>query len=187
MSDRPTRRSLRTTRRFRATSRRARGEQPTTPRRPPSGPSRPRVPRSSAPARHAVRNTMSSLSGRGRESNLDRPARRRSSPSAISTSATSVAGAAPSHSSRFVPIDARLRTGPGTANTSTPRSAASRAVIRLPPRSRLSTTTSTSTSAARMRLRNGNRKASGAVPGGHSETTAPRSATISHRSRCCDG
>ena len=98
-----------------------------------------------------------------------------------------VAGAAPSQRSWFVPNDARESTGPGTAKMSTPRSAASRAVIRLPPRSRLSTTTSSSTSAARIRLRIGKRNASGGVPGGHSEITTPRSHTCAHSAACCFG
>ncbi len=98
-----------------------------------------------------------------------------------------MAGAAPSQSNWFVPADARESTGPGTANRSTPRSPASLAVIKLPPRSRLSITTSTSTSAARMRLRSGNRNASGGVPGGHSETTAPRALTSAHSEACCLG
>ncbi len=75
------------------------------------------------------------------------------------------------------------RSAPGTANTSMPRSAASRAVIRLPPRSRLSTTTTSSDSAARILLRCGNRYGSGRTPGGHSEMTAPRSATSAHSER----
>ena len=50
---------------------------------------------------------------------------------------------------------------------------AARAVISDPPRSRLSTTTRTSLRAARMRLRIGKRNASGAVPGGHSDSSSP--------------
>ena len=86
-----------------------------------------------------------------------------------------VTGAAPSRSSWFVPAAARLRGEPGTAITSTERSIAAWAVISEPPRSRLSTTTRTSLSAARMRLRSGNRNGSGAVPGGHSDSSRPRS------------
>ena len=73
-----------------------------------------------------------------------------------------------------MPAAARLRTEPGTAITSTDRSMAAWAVISDPPRSRLSTTTSTSLSAAMMRLRIGNRNGSGAVPGGHSDSSRPR-------------
>ena len=80
-----------------------------------------------------------------------------------------------------MPTAARLRTEPGTAITSTSRSIAARAVISEPPRSRLSTTTRTSLSAARMRLRIGNRNGSGAVPGGHSDSSSPRSQTSAHR------
>ena len=108
------------------------------------------------------------------------PARRVSSPSATSTSSASVTGAAPSRSSWLVPAAARLRTEPGTAITSTDRSIAAWAVISEPPRSRLSTTTSTSLSAARMRLRSGNRNGSGGVPGGHSDSSTPRSHTSAH-------
>ena len=86
-----------------------------------------------------------------------------------------------------MPAAARLRTEPGTAITSIERSIAACAVISDPPRSRLSTTTSTSLSAARMRLRNGKRKASGAVPGGHSESNTPRPQTASHSSACWRG
>ena len=38
-----------------------------------------------------------------------------------------------------------------------------------------------------MRLRSGNRNASGGVPGGHSDTTAPRSLTSAHNDACCFG
>ncbi len=86
-----------------------------------------------------------------------------------------------------MPAAARLRTDPGTAITSIERSIAACAVISDPPRSRLSTTTSTSLSAARMRLRSGKRNASGAVPGGHSESSTPRSQTAFHRSACWRG
>ena len=78
-----------------------------------------------------------------------------------------------------MPAAARLRTEPGTAITSIDRSIAAWAVIKDPPRSRLSTTTSTSLRAARIRLRRGKRNASGAVPGGHSESSTPRSQTSS--------
>ena len=86
-----------------------------------------------------------------------------------------------------MPAAARLRTEPGTAITSIERSIAACAVISDPPRSRLSTTTSTSLSAARMRLRSGKRNASGAVPGGHSESSTPRPQTASHSSACWRG
>ena len=89
-------------------------------------------------------------------------------------------GGAPSRISWLVPAAARLRTEPGTAITSTERSMAAWAVISEPPRSRLSTTTSTSLSAAMMRLRMGNRNGSGAVPGGHSDSSRPRSHTSAH-------
>ena len=88
----------------------------------------------------------------------------------------SVTGVAPSRISWLVPAAARFCTAPGTAITSIERSSASRAVVSDPPRSRLSTTTSTSLSAARMRLRIGNRNFSGAVPGGHSDSSRPSAA-----------
>ena len=130
--------------------------------------------------RHAASTSASTPRGCGRGSNAC-PARRVSSPSATSTSSTLVTGAAPSRSRRFVPADARLRGDPGTAMTSTSRSNAAWAVISEPPRSRLSTTTRTSLRPAMMRLRIGNRNGSGAVPGGHSDNSTPRSPTAAHR------
>ena len=96
-------------------------------------------------------------------------------------------GVAPSRISWLVPAAARFCTAPGTAITSIERSSASRAVVSDPPRSRLSTTTSTSLSAARMRLRIGKRNFSGAVPGGHSDSSRPSAPTARHSSACWRG
>ena len=67
--------------------------------------------------------------------------------------------------------------GPGTARTSTPWSAAWRAVTSEPLRSRASTTTTARPSALIRRLRSGKYGARGGVPQGSSVTTAPRPAT----------
>ena len=89
--------------------------------------------------------------------------------------------------SRSLPPRARGSSGePGTANTSRPISWAMRAVIRLPERGAASTTTTPSDRPAMMRLRRGKWRACGAVPGGASVTTAPRSA-IGRCSAACSG
>ena len=65
---------------------------------------------------------------------------------------------------------------PGTANTSRPMSAASRAVISEPDSKAASTTSTAEESAAIRRLRRGKLPASGRVPKGNSESTQPSSA-----------
>ena len=93
-------------------------------------------------------------------------------------------GRTPSRMSRFVPSELGLRTDPGTARTSRPRSAAQRAVLSAPLLAVASTTTTASARAAMMRLRRGNRQPTGASEPPSSESTQPLSA-ISSRSRRC--
>ena len=178
----------RTIRRRRAPIPSARGGRAPSPRRRRQGPSPPPRGRAWTPRRDSTRARRPRCpAGSGRGSNPVRPARRWSSPSASSTSDGSVTGVAPSRISWLVPAAARFCTAPGTAITSIERSSASRAVVSDPPRSRLSTTTSTSASAARMRLRIGKRNFSGAVPGGHSDSSRPSAPTARHSSACWRG
>jgi hypothetical protein len=108
-------------------------------------------------------------------------------PSATSTSATSHTDVAPCAMSALVPALVSLCGEPGTASTVMPRFAASSTVIIEPPVARDSTTTSNSLAIASMRLRSGKRNASGAQPGGDSDTMTPRSATCCQSVACSRG
>jgi hypothetical protein len=94
---------------------------------------------------------------------------------------------APSRSSAFAPAERQVVTGPGTAPTSRPRSAANSAVMSEPERSAASTTTVMCASAAISRLRAGNAQRCGPRPGGSSETTQPSSAIRACSARLLDG
>lgn len=76
---------------------------------------------------------------------------------------------------------------PGTAITSRPASAASRAVMSEPDRGAASTTTVPSASPAMIRLREGKWRASGWLPGGCSATSSASCATCSCRSAFSGG
>ncbi len=81
---------------------------------------------------------------------------------------------APSASSALGPAASGAVTRPGTAPTSRPRSSAKAAVISEPDRTPASTTTTTSARPAISRLRAGKVQRRARIPGGNSETTAPR-------------
>ena len=83
---------------------------------------------------------------------------------------------------RWHPADCAEVTGPGTAISGLPSSAACRAVFSAPLRSPASTTTVPQLSAAMVRLRTRNRSRAGWRPGGHSLTTRPCSAIVANRS-----
>ena len=87
---------------------------------------------------------------------------------------------APSRSSALVPAERHAVTGPGTAPTSRPMSAAISAVMSEPERRAASTTIVMCASAAMIRLRAGKHQRIATNPGGSSPTTQPRSAI----SRC---
>ena len=93
---------------------------------------------------------MSSSGGPGSGSSNTRPVAPASSSSA---SAASPISGAPAWISACVPADSRLVTGPGTAPTARPSSAAKSAVVSEPERSVAWTTTVAAPSAAMMRLR----------------------------------
>ena len=76
-----------------------------------------------------------------------------------------------------MPSDRRVVTGPGTAPTVRPSSAAKSAVVSEPERSVACTTTVAAPSAAMIRLRATKHQRCVSAPGGSSEITAPRSAT----------
>ena len=83
---------------------------------------------------------------------------------------------------RWHPADWAEVTGPGTAISGFPRSAACRAVFRAPLRSPASTITVPQPSAAMTRLRTRNRILAGWRPGGHSLTIRPCAAIAANRS-----
>ena len=85
------------------------------------------------------------------------------------------------------PSHAGIARRPGTAITVTPRSDAALAVIRLPPRWRDLDDDEHLGEAAMMRFRSGKWKSSGGVPGGHSDTSSPLSATHRQMSPFCFG
>ncbi len=84
---------------------------------------------------------------------------------------------APAWINPCVPADSRDVTGPGTAPTARPSSAAKSAVVSEPERSVAWTTTVAAPSAAMMRLRAMKHQRWPSAPGGSSEITAPRFAT----------
>ena len=90
--------------------------------------------------------------------------------SSASTSSAPRQRIAPSFRSACVPAEVSEKTEPGTANTSRPKSAASRAVMSEPERRDASTTTTPAESPAMMRLRIGKFCGRGSVPGGYSES-----------------
>ena len=98
-----------------------------------------------------------------------RPARSGRAPTAGKSSASTSSAPrqriAPSRSSSCVPAEVSEKIEPGTANTSRPKSAASRAVMREPERREASTTTTPEESPAMMRLRIGKFCGRGSVPG----------------------
>ena len=97
-------------------------------------------------------------------------------PSAASTSSGVSTSAAPSLMSRWQPRASALCMEPGTASTSRPCSPARRAVMSDPERAAASITSTPSESPDISRLRCGKFSASGGMPGGNSETSAPRAA-----------
>ena len=83
---------------------------------------------------------------------------------------------------RWHPADWAEVTGPGTAISGLPSSAACRAVFSAPLRSPASTITVPQASAAMTRLRIRNRLRAGRRPGGHSLTTRPWAEIAANRS-----
>ena len=116
-----------------------------------------------------------------------RPCRIRRYRARSMTSSTPAHTSAPSLRSWFVPSEARLSTGPGTAITVRSRSRASRTVCMDPPAPADSTTTTTSARPARILLRTGKRQGAAAIPGGTSDRMTPRSATRHADARLRDG
>ena len=82
---------------------------------------------------------------------------------------------------RWHPADCAEVTGPGTAISGLPSSAACRAVFSAPLRSPASTITVPRVSAAMVRLRVRNRSRAGCRPGGHSLITRPCAVTSANR------
>ena len=82
-------------------------------------------------------------------------------------------------SSAFEPRASAESIRPGTAPTSRPSCTANSLVMRVPERSRHSTTIVNFASAAMIRLRAGNAHRNAGVPGGISETITPASAILS--------
>ena len=103
------------------------------------------------------------------------------------TSFASVTGVTPCFKRPLVP-SARGSSGePGTAKTSRPCSAASRAVISEPERNAASTTMTPSARPEISRLRRGKSRLRGSRSSGISETAAPSATMASSRSVCSAG
>ena len=98
------------------------------------------------------------------------------------TSAAFWTSVAPSRINWLQPCARGSSGDPGTAITSRPASAASRAVISDPDRGAASITTVPALIPAMIRLRYGKCRARGSVPGGISAMTSPRSYSASCRS-----